>query len=177
VVSNANSDEQFDGDTEQRKADILRARGIIPPYKNITRQEPDSQQTGKNEIRPPAEPKTSVEKEPGHGNVPETRSEQVKPVEDIPAVPTKTEQQKSEIPKFDLAEEIMAEQRRITAIRRKAPGKKDEAQSQERESESVGYTIGQPSPALSEEKQIIAEIVARDIERLCRGDTSSVRDW
>jgi len=29
----------------------------------------------------------------------------------------------SEIPKFDLAEQILAEQRKITAIRRKAPGK------------------------------------------------------
>ena len=176
-MSNVNSDEQFDADTVQRKADILRARDIIPPYKNITRQEPDSQQTGKNETRPPAEPKTSVVKEPGHGNVPETRSEQVKPVEDIPAVPTKMEQQKSEIPKFDLAKEIMAEQRRITAVRRKAPGQKDEAQRQEQEAESAGYTIGQPLPALPEQKQIVAEIVARDIERLCKGGTSSLRNW
>ena len=30
----------------------------------------------------------------------------------------------NEIPKFDLAEQIMAEQRKITAIKRKAPGKK-----------------------------------------------------
>ena len=30
---------------------------------------------------------------------------------------------RGEIPKFDLAEQILAEQRKITAIRRKAPGK------------------------------------------------------
>ena len=179
-MSNADSDEQFDADVLQRKGDILRARDIIPgtpPYKNITRREPDSQQTDKNEPRPPAVLKTSVEKEHGGENVPETRSEQVKADEDIPAVAAKTEQQKSEIPKFDLAEDIMAEQRRITAIRRKAPGKRDEAQRQEQEAESIGYTVGQPTPALSEQEHIIAEIVARDIERLCKGGTSGVRNW
>ena len=162
-MTNANNDEQFDADSLQRKADVLRGRDIIPgspkrdeerlgtppPYKNVTGQEPDSQQTGKNEPHPPAEQRTSLE----------------------------TEQQTSEIPRFDLAEEIMAEHRRITAIRRKAPGEKDEAQRHEREAESAGYAIGQPSPALSEQEQIIAEIVARDIERLCRGGTSSLRNW
>ena len=137
-MSNANNDEQFDADSLQRKADILRARDIIPSYKNITGQEPDSQQTGTNEPSLPSDAKRALE----------------------------TEQQKREIPRFDLAEEIMAEQRRITAIRRKAPGEKDEAQRQEQEAESAGHTIGQPSPALSEQEQIIAEIVRRDIERL-----------
>ncbi len=162
-MSMDNSNEQFNTNTEPRKADVLRGRDIIPgspkrdegrlgtppPYKNVTGQEPDSQQTGKNEPHPPAEQRTSLE----------------------------TKQQTSEIPKFDLAEEIMAEQRRITAIRRKAPGEKDKDHRQEREAESAGYAIGQPSPALSEQKQIIAEIVARDIKRLCRGGTSSLRNW
>ncbi|MHC4086335.1 MAG: hypothetical protein ACYSU5_14160, partial [Planctomycetota bacterium] len=60
---------------------------------------------------------------------------------------------------------------KITAIRRKGPGEKDEAQKQEQESEPGGDTTGQPKPALSEQKQIIAEIVARDIESLCNGGT------
>ncbi len=72
---------------------------------------------------------------------------------------------KHEIPKFDLAEEIMAEQRRITAIRRKAPGKKTEAQRPQPQAQPVGYTTEKP---LSEQEKIIAEIVARDIEKLCR---------
>ena len=89
-----------------------------------------------------------------------------------------------EIPKFDLAEQILAEQRKITAIRRKAPGKKTEPRpsdgrgeppAQEREAESIGYSIQQPPLTLSEQGQIIAEIVARDIEKLRRGDTSSLR--
>jgi len=133
---------------------------------------------------------------------------------------------RGEIPKFDLAEQILAEQRKITAIRRKAPGKpqrlpslappllsatadkgvtrvqaqdgaagkkteprpldgRGEPPAREREIESIGYTINparqktggvkQPPLTLSEQGRIIAEIVARDIEKLRRGDTSSLR--
>ena len=133
---------------------------------------------------------------------------------------------RGEIPKFDLAEQILAEQRKITAIRRKAPGKpqrlpslappllsatadkgvtrvqaqdgvagkktesrpsdgRGEPPAREREVESIGYTINparqktggvKPPPlTLSEQGQIIAEIVARDIEKLRRGDISTLR--
>ncbi|GAG00209.1 unnamed protein product, partial [marine sediment metagenome] len=135
---------------------------------------------------------------------------------------------RGEIPKFDLAEQILAEQRKITAIRRKAPGKKPqrlpslapsllsatpvpavtqrvqaadkgvtrvqpqdgaagektesrpsdgrgEPPAREREVEPIGYTINParqktggiklPPLTLSEQGRIIAEIVARDIEK------------
>jgi len=58
---------------------------------------------------------------------------------------TSSSQQKHAIPRFDLAEEILAEQRKIATVKRKAP-----------------------SPVLSEQKQIIAEIVTRDIENLTK---------
>ena len=81
-----------------------------------------------------------------------------------------TLQEKTEIPRFDLAEEIMAEQRKIAATKRKAPGKKTEAERLEPQAEPVGYTtIEPPTPASPEQNRIIAEIVARDIERMCRG--------
>ncbi len=75
-----------------------------------------------------------------------------------------------EIPRFDLAEQIMAEQRKITAIRRKAPGKKTEAQPKWPQAKPAGYGIERSIPWEAEQDQIIAEIVARDIEKLCRGD-------
>jgi hypothetical protein len=65
----------------------------------------------------------------------------------------------------------MAEHRRITAVRRKAPGEKAEIQNRERETEPAKNTAGQPKPVLTEQRQIIAEIVTRDIEMLCRGVT------
>ena len=106
----------------------------------------------------------------------------------------------SEIPKFDLAEQILAEQRKITAIRRKAPGtsqrlpslapavtrvqaqdgaadKKPKAPDRQPQAQSTDYAIKQPPSILSEQEQIVAEIVARDIEKLCRWDTSSLRNW
>lgn len=150
-MSNANNDEQFDANSELRKADVLRGRDIIPgspPYGNKTGQEENLQETTQNDPYPPAEAETSLE----------------------------TEQRRSEIPRFNLAEKIMAEQRRITAVRRKGPGQTDEAQKQEREAESAGHTIGQPTAALSEQEQIIVEIVARDVERLCLGETFRLRN-
>jgi len=112
-----------------------------------------------------------------------------KHADDLPTEPAGAVQEANEIPKFDLAEQILAEQRKITAIRRKAPhkpqrltsqdgatGKKTKTPDQQSQAKSTGYTIKQPLPKLSEQEQIIAEIVARDIEKLCRRDTSSFRD-
>jgi hypothetical protein len=87
---------------------------------------------------------------------------------DPPPLPP-TRQKEFEMPSFDLAEDIMAEQRKITAIKRKAPGNKIKAQSPKPQVEPVGYAIGRPTTASPEQDRIIAEIVARDIKRLCRG--------
>ena len=83
-----------------------------------------------------------------------------------------------EIPKFDLAKEIMAEHRKITAIRRKGPGKKKQIQKArleirpkfELEIKSAGLVGARPIEAVPGQKKIIAEIVARDIEQLCMGE-------
>jgi len=182
VVSMADSNEQTDADILQCKADILRARDIIPgppPQEKKTHQEPNSQSDEKKTFPSAAAGETSVEDrtKPVGGIIPEAQAEQITPGKDIPTEPTDTEQAKNEIPKFDLAEEIMAEQRKITSIKRIAPGKKVEIQSQEPEVELIGHTIEQPTPALSEQEQIVAEIVTRDIERLYKGGTSSLRNW
>jgi len=83
----------------------------------------------------------------------------------------------TEMPKFDLAEQIMAKQRKITAVRRKAPGKKTKATDLQPRIQSTGYAIRQQARTLPEKELIIAEIVARDIEKLYRGDSSSLRNW
>jgi hypothetical protein len=74
-----------------------------------------------------------------------------------------------EIPTFDLAENILAEQRRTAARRRRAPDRmEDEPAAQ---GESAGVRIFVPdlgSQNLLELQRIVAEIVARDIERLCK---------
>jgi len=144
VVREVNHNKQKDADILQCKADILRARDIIP-YKEGTQRKTKPQ--GTNPI--------SIE------------------TTEVSATTQSTEQGKSEIPRFDLAEEIMAEQRRVTAIRRKAPDKEDETKEKELKLESINYTIKQPTLVSSEQEQIIAEIVARDIQKMCRDDYST----
>ena len=91
--------------------------------------------------------------------------------------PQHTETGAGEIPKFDLAEQIMAEQRKVTAIRRKAPGKKTKTPDRQPRIQSTGYAFKQPAQTLPEKGLIIAEIVARDIEKLYQGDSSSLQNW
>lgn len=144
MVREVNHNKQKDADILQCKADILRARDIIP-YKEGTHQKTKSQGTSPISI--------------------ETAK--------VSATTQSTEQGKSEIPRFDLAEKIMAEQRKVTAIRRKAPDKEDETKAKELKLESINYTIKQPTLVSSEQEQIIAEIVARDIRKMCRDDYST----
>jgi len=80
-----------------------------------------------------------------------------------------------EIPKYDLAENILAEQRRVAAGRRRSPGRAVLAQepvstSASPEPQRNGAKLS-PEPmsgTLAELQRIVTEIVARDIERLCR---------
>ncbi len=134
--------QQVNDDILHRGRDTLRASDILPPYDNQARQNPGS----------PGKPKTANKL----------------PDRDV----SHPEQQDSAIPKFDVAEEILAEQRKIIAVKRKAPGRKIEALSEQQDAKSPGHTIEQPPQILSEQEQIVAEIVARDIQQLCRRNAS-----
>lgn len=143
------NNEHVDADILESKADILRMRDIIPGGGPARK----SQQETKSQI-----------------SSQETISEA-----DTSKTPTENQsQEKAKIPSFDLAEDIMAEHRKFTSIRRKAPDKKAETQTQELEVEQFGYTIRQSTLGLSKEEPIIAEIVARDIERLRQGSRAGV---
>jgi len=72
------------------------------------------------------------------------------------------------LPTFDLAEEIMAEQRKISAAKRKRPGAKINDTEQLRQSAEAGRSYSILNPPQSE--KIITEIVARDIEGFCKSD-------
>jgi hypothetical protein len=77
----------------------------------------------------------------------------------------------TDIPRFDLAEDIMAEHRRLTAVRRKGPGGPEPANL----TPSSGLPVAvRPSRGIHSFPEgfsdpIIAGIVARDIERFCSG--------
>ena len=97
---------------------------------------------------------------------------------DVPPPPMPTESinkkettgatpEQNEIPRFDLANDIMAEYRKTTATKRKSPGQKTEQQTQKPPVEPILSTT-KKTPALSE--RTISEIVRKDIERLYRDD-------
>jgi len=163
--------EQIDDDILRCKADALRARDIMPPYKKETEKERKSQKADENTSRSAQAPKPSAEKAAGKdaGSIPIETTVQKK------TSPSTAKREEVEIPRFDLAEEIMAEQRKITAIRRKAPGKKTEAEWRQEQAEPDSYTIEQLRLEESEQSQIIKEIVARDIKKLCQGKLSDNR--
>jgi len=84
----------------------------------------------------------------------------------------------TDIPRFDLAEDIMAEQRRLTAVRRKGPDSPVPVDLTPLPRPSPGLPAAlrpsQSSHSFSEgfnyiSDPIIADIVTRDIERLCSG--------
>ena len=162
-------------------ADVLRAKDMVPQYNKKNHQKQGSEKTETNKRKSTSS--QSKRKQSSKNITSPAAGKKAERAKDLPAEPTDAAREGNEIPKFDLAEEIMAEQRRITAIRRKGPGQKSEAPSEEGEVEldstsqedgemggrSIGYTIEQPPPMLSEQEKIIAEIVARDIEKLCGG--------
>ncbi len=76
-------------------------------------------------------------------------------------------QERNGIPKFDLAEQIMAEQRKNVSVRRKKPARGPRPVRRKPEPELIGRTIGLQPVSLGQD-QIVADIVAKDIERLCR---------
>jgi len=180
-VDKDRSSEQTDADILRCRGDILRARDVMPPYDEKARESTDSQYTDKDTNRSAAiaetptanPPKVREDATPIPIEAAEYKAAESPMVTTVNHKPAVTNQhEKHEIPKFDLAEEIMAEQRRITAVKRRAPAKKTEAQRSEPQAQPVGYTTEQP---LSEQEKIIAEIVARDIGKLCRGDMPDVR--
>jgi hypothetical protein len=79
-----------------------------------------------------------------------------------------------DIPRFDLAEDIMAEQRRLTVVRRKGPGGPEPVNLTPSPGLPVAVRPSQSSHSFSGafndiSDPIIADIVTRDIERLCSG--------
>jgi len=164
-VNKSERDEQIDADILKSRADVLRARDVIPPFDKETSREakPEPKEARQGETTPaPASEKRGKPSESG------PEAPEAKRGENKLAAAADSRPEQAEIPRFDLAEDIMAEQRRITAVRRKAPDKKTEPQELEAEVQAVSHTFEKPKPAGPYGDRIIAELVARDIERLLR---------
>jgi len=164
-MNNAGNNKQMDLDILQCRMDVLRARNInTATQNNAVETIAEEIPTHKNANSIPIE--TIPAKEPAPLPRPMVSIDKK---EEIAAL-----REESEIPSFNLAEDIMAEQRKITAIRRKAPGQRTETLRSEPQTQPVDYTAEQEKPAPAEQERIITEIVARDIERLSGGDYSPI---
>jgi len=135
-----NKNEGLDEDILQSKKDVLRAKDIIPSIADV-----DSDQ-GKAKV---SDEKTQ---NPQQQQPPELKAE--------------SGTNKTQIPKFDLAEQIMSQQRKVTAVKRKGPGQKEDSKETRKKTEAKYHLI--PYRPKAPENKLIAEIVARDIEELCR---------
>jgi hypothetical protein len=109
-----------------------------------------------NDAKPPAGESAKVNEsmgEPKLSRVPKTRGDAGGP----------------EIPTYDLAENILAPHRRSAAKRRKSPGQvQPEPQAPVARVDVATQVLEPPSQDPLEIRRLVAEIVARDIERLCR---------
>lgn len=134
---------------------VLRAMDVIPPFgEDGASGKPDGE-PAKSKIQPWTRP------------VPRAAA----PREPDP--PTRSDEPARHIPTFDLGEKILAEQRRMTARKRRAPGSGHGVPA-ETGPLSVGalgsQRAGEPSAQDAIQlEQLVAEIVARDIDRLCSG--------
>ena len=145
-----------ESNTDYNKQDddsVLRAEDIVPPYN-----------TQKHREQPLKDTDSPLN---------ENQEDQV---EAETAESSDIAQKVNEIPKFDLAEQIMAEQRKITAIRRKAPDRKSKVPDRQPRIQSIGYTAEPLVRELPEKDLIIGEIVARDIEKLYQGDSVNLKN-
>ncbi len=160
---------------KQNETDVIRAQDILPPYNKEKLREQDlpANQAGRIKDISSQDGQKQTLKEAASS----LSASRPQPAETGATEPGDVVQEVNEIPRFDLAEQIMAEQRKITAIRRKAPGQKTKTPDQRPRIQSTDYAVKQPPPVLSQKELIIAEIVARDIENLYRGDSLSLQNW
>lgn len=142
------------------RAQVLRAADVIPPFDRDDSQAANGEQSG------PSGPDTAGMSGKGrHGRgVKSTREAADRAEEPLGA---------TEIPAYDLAENILAEQRRVATRRRRGPGKTADEPAASLVAPSFTtrpktFASELSSRDLVELRQVVAEIVARDIERLCR---------
>ncbi len=135
------------GRRKKHDGDVLRAGDIVPPYggeAGAPKKKTSRKKTSTSKKTPKTGAKRKTAKSAGAGR------------------------NQSEIPQFDLDKQILAKERKVTSVRRKGPGAKSKTPAKPAEVASPGRRAIFAVPELPEQDRIIAEIVARDIQRLCR---------
>ena len=150
----------MDRNAKGRRASVLRATDVVPPFDERVgpadhaagAELPDAASSEAQAPPGPAvRPREAVSMSADEVRKPSARAADVT------------------VPSYDLAETILAEQRRVAAGRRRAPGRPEEEPTPTSDDACSRISIVEPSSQdLTELQRLVTEIVARDIERLCR---------
>ncbi len=148
---------------------VLRARDVIPPFDRSVppAEEGPTTEPPLRRASPTLKPLPASALPPRIDNHPVAVTRPSAPAPTGEAGDASAEN--AEIPTYNLAVNILAEQRRAAGRRRRAPGRPPEKTVTP--SKGSGVRLFLPEPAsqdLLELQQIVAQIVARDIERLCK---------
>ncbi len=158
-------------DNQPKRRRVLRARDVIPPF---DKSGPPADE-GEAKVEPPSRraapamhplPVSALpprmNSHPGDAESSAAPAGTGDAAEAAPADDT-------EVPAYNLAENILAEQRRAAGRRRRAPGRAQEKPAALPKGAGVRLFLPEAaSQDLLELQQIVAQIVARDIERLCK---------
>jgi len=145
--------------------DILRSReDILRAQSSRKQSEKPEQKTDKQQEKEPSD--ISISKGQKPESISKDKQTDQKKIEQKPASHSEQPaQRKTEIPQFDLAEQIMSEQRKITAARRSPPEQNKKVQSNAQQNKK-DYTIAAQPVSKTYRMKIVSEIVSRDIEEL-----------
>ena len=163
-MSKAKDNGQTEDDILRCKEDILRLRRTNSAGEETTSENAAPKQPTEESTVPSSR---TDKHEPPTKDKAQARTDQTSDEEQV-AKPVNAPQKPSEIPRFDLAQQILAEQRRITAVRRKAPGKANQTEQPSPPRTVTAQNTSEPSVAQPEPPQIIKQIVATDIDRMLR---------
>jgi len=143
-----------------KRARVLRAADVIPPFNQDVMQANESAKASKE---PTLEP--SQLQQPKH----ERRGRRLREAGADPGDPSPMESPAAAvgIPTFDLADNMLAEHRQMAARRRKAPSQIQTEPEIQPECRVMTHVVDPPSQDLREVQRVVVEIVARDIQRLC----------
>ncbi|HNS22055.1 MAG TPA: hypothetical protein PKH24_16240 [Sedimentisphaerales bacterium] len=155
--------DEKDNSARPKRTRVLRAADVMPPFDKL----PEAKAAEGIE----GGPSERAVQQSGDGDSRAEQDAAAKPFAGSPSAPDmgRSPAAGGEIPKYDLAENILAEQRRVASRRRRSPGQAQEgpvAVSAPREPTTpVDEELAEDLPEL---QRIVAEIVAKDIDRLCR---------
>ena len=152
------NDEKIDDDILKAKENILRARKAASRNRQPSNKDSDKSVSSSDSVKGP-------ERKPAQ-NIPQEPSPMMKAVVNANKQKS-TDREASGVPKFDVARKILAQQRKTTASKRKAPVKiqMDKTRQEQKiltRKDQIDYT----RPGYN---NLVAEIVARDIKKLSRG--------